>query len=98
MSRSDDGTQMTIVTPTYLFRKEKQNKPSQSNVLMLSHVSEHASRRHRMIDKVYPEPIQPINSWSVIENKVSLRPCSDIMLVFDNPGKTGIWQDQHGHT
>lgn len=99
MSRSDDGTQMTIVTPTYFFRKEKQNKPSRNNSLTLFHIPEHTSGRHSMIDKVY---LQRTNSddnpWSVIENKVSLRPCSDIMLVFDNPGKTGIWQDQHGHT
>lgn len=68
MSRSDDGTQMTIVTPTYLFRKEKQNKPSQSNVLMLFHVPEHASRRYRMIDKVYPQRANSADN-SLVSNR-----------------------------
>lgn len=66
---------------------------------MLFHIPEHTLGRHRMIDKVY---LQRTNSddkpWSVRENEVPLRTCSDIMLVFDNPEKMRIWQDQHDHT
>lgn len=53
MSRSDDGTQMTIVTPTCFLGRKKQNRPSRNNSLTLFHIPEHTSGRHSMIDKVY---------------------------------------------